>query len=416
MADPTRTHEPVRLTKRTVDAAKARDHEYIIWDTDIRGFGLKVIPPKKDGGKPQKVYLLKYRTKAGKQRKPKIGTHGDITADQARQIAETWKADIAKGGDPKGERDSSRAALAADPLFREVIDDFVEKYAKVRQRTWRETERTLKTSCAAWLDRPVSSITKTDAYDLLDGFIAEGKGHKARVTLAWLKTLWRWAWKRDIVPEPLMDAVEIDFEHTVRDRHYDDEEVRMVWHAADQLPPLEGAFVKLVTLLGPRKNELAGMRRSELDDPSNPTLWTVPHERTKTKKTAKKHRVYLVPLPALAQRIIKSLPHLDDDLVFPGRHKGKPMDPGTWLMARVRERSGVNDWTYHACRHTIATWLQDQGHSEYERALVLNHARSGTVTSSYSHGHAIALKRELIEKWADHVAQVVQPEGVVLLT
>ena len=85
-------------------------------------------------------------------------------------------------------------------------------------------------------------------------------------------------------------------------------------------------------------------------------------------------------------------------------------------MDRVRERSGVNDWTYHACRHTIATWLQDQGHSEYERALVLNHAGSGTVTSSYSHGHPIALKRELIEKWADHVAQVVQPEGAVMLT
>jgi integrase len=416
MADPTRTHEPVRLTKRTVDAAEAGDREYILWDTDIRGFGLKVSPPKKDGDKPRKVYLLKYRTKAGKPHKPNIGVHGDITADQARQIAETWKADIAKGGDPKGERDSSRAALAADSLFREVIDDFVEKYAKVRQRTWPQTERTLKTNCAAWLDRPVSSITKADAYDLLDGFIAEGKGHKARVTLAWLKTLWRWAWKRDIVAEPLMDAVEIDFEHTVRDRHYDDDEVRMVWRAADQLPPLEGAFVKLVTLLGPRKNELAGMRRSELDDPNNPTFWTVPHARTKTSKKAKKQRVYLVPLPALAQRIIKSLPRLDDDLVFPGRHKGKPMEPGTWLGAKVRARSGVDDWTYHACRHTIATWLQDQGHSEYERALVLNHAGAGTVTSSYSHGYPIALKRELMEKWADHVAQVVQPEGAVMLT
>ena len=98
MADPTRTHEPVRLTKRTVDAAEARDREYILWDSDIRGFGLRVIPPKKDGDKPRKVYLLKYRTKAGKPRKPNIGVHGDITADQARQIAENWKADIAKGG------------------------------------------------------------------------------------------------------------------------------------------------------------------------------------------------------------------------------------------------------------------------------------------------------------------------------
>ncbi len=261
MADPTRTHEPARLTKRAVDAAKPREREYILWDTDIRGFGLKVIPHNGDG-RPRKVYLLKYRTKAGKARKPNIGVHGDITADQARQIAEDWKADIAKGGDPKGERESTRAALAADPLFHDVVDDFVEKYAKVRQRTWKETERTLKTNCAAWLDRPISSISKADAYDLLDGFIAEGKGHKARVTLAWLKTLWRWAWKREIVAAPLMDAVEIEFERTVRDRHYSDKEVAAIWRAADKLSPLEAGFVKLIVLLGNRKNELAGMRWS----------------------------------------------------------------------------------------------------------------------------------------------------------
>jgi integrase len=415
MADPTRIHDPVRLTKRPVDAAKPTDREYVIWDTDIRGFGLKVIPPN-GAGRPRKVYLLKYRTKARQARKLSIGVHGDITADQARQIAGDWKAEIAQGGDPKAKRDEKRATLAADSLFGEVVDDFVEKYAKVRQRTWRETERTLKTNCAAWLDKPISSITKADAYDLLDGFIAEGKGHKARVTHAWLRTLWRWAWKRDIVAAPVMDAVEIEFEDRVRDRHYSEEEIKAVWKGAGQLAPFEAGFVKLVILLGVRKGELAGMRRSEFDDPGNPTVWTVPHDRTKSRKKATKKRVYVVPLPPLAQRIIKSLPRMDGDLVFPGRHKEKPMEPGKWLTSKVREKSKVVDWSYHPNRDTLATWLEDQGHSEYERALVLNHAGGGTVTSRYSHGHATELKLELLEKWAEHVTELVQPEGAALLT
>jgi hypothetical protein len=29
------------------------------------------------------------------------------------------------------------------------------------------------------------------------------------------------------------------------------------------------------------------------------------------------------------------------------------------LQKKVRELSGVSDWTYHACRDTTATWLQD---------------------------------------------------------
>ncbi len=85
------------------------------------------------------------------------------------------------------------------------------------------------------------------------------------------------------------------------------------------------------------------------------------------------------------------------------------------LTAKVRENSHVADWTYHACRDTVSTWLQDRGHSQYERGLVLNHAEGG-VTGDYSHGYSVALKRDLLEKWADHIAGLVQPKGAVLLS
>ena len=189
-----------------------------------------------------------------------------------------------------------------------------------------------------------------------------------------------------------------------------------MWKAADRLEPLPGAFIKLVTLLGARKNEIAGMCRSEFDDPDDPKVWTVPHERTKSRKKVTVKRVYIIPLPPLAQRIIKSLPRLDSDCVFPGRFRGKTLEPGTRLKMSVQEKSGVKDWSYHASRHTLATWLQNQGHSEYERGLALNHSGGGTVTSGYSHGYPLALKRDLLEAWADHVAGLVQPEGVALLT
>ena len=401
----------MNLTSRAINSFEYQGGWDVRWDDDIPGFGVRLYPSGK------RSFVLSYRNARGRKRLLVLGRYGaDLTLGQARARVIKERGRITEGADPVGERKAARAtALAPGATFREVLDSFTDKYAKPRQRTWKQTDRTLRVNCAGWLDRPLSTITDTDAYDLLDGFIAEGCGAKARVTLAWLRTMFRWAAKRKIVGHSVMEQVEIEVERKVRKRAYSPKEVKAVWKAATSLDPIEAGFVKLVLLLGVRKSELAGMRRSEFDDPGKPTLWTVPHERTKTRKSQKEERVYLVPLPKLAQRIIKGLPRLDSDLVFPGREAAKPLVPGTALKAKVRKNSCVADWTYHACRDTISTWLQDQGYSKYERSLVLNHAESG-VTADYSHGYSVDLKRRLLEKWADHVARTVQPKGAVLLS
>lgn len=65
--------------------------------------------------------------------------------------------------------------------------------------------------------------------------------------------------------------------------------------------------------------------------------------------------------------------------------------------------------------HHIASWLENDGHSEWERGLAPNHSGGGSVTAGYSHGYPLKLKRELLEKWADHIEGLVQPQGAVLL-
>ena len=46
---------------------------------------------------------------------------------------------------------------------------------------------------------------------------------------------------------------------------------------------------------------------------------------------------------------------------------------------------------------------------------MLNHSGSGSVTARYSHGLPLNLKRELLEKWADHIESLISPEGVAVL-
>ncbi len=312
-----------KLTKRAIDSFRYRGGWDVRWDNEIPGCGVRVYPSGK------KSFVLSYRNARGKKRLFVLGRFGaDLTLDQARTRVIKERGRIKDGADPVGERKAARApSLTPDTTFREVLDSFIDKYAKPRQRTWKQTERILRVNCADWLAKPIASITEADAYGLLDGFIAEGQDATARVTRAWLRTMFRWAAKRKIVERSVMVDIDIEIERKVRKRAYTTKEVTAVWNGAAKLDPIEAGFIKLILLLGVRKSELAGMRRSEFDDQGKPTLWTVPHERTKTRKSQKEERLYLVPLPKLAQRVIRGLPRLDNDLVFPGRDAGEPLAP-----------------------------------------------------------------------------------------
>jgi integrase len=114
-----------KLTKRVVEGITPGDRDVIVWDTDLRGFGCKVTP------KGRRSYLLYYRTADGQQRKPALGTHGAITSEQAREIARTMLADVARGGDPKAAARARRAA----PTVAELADRFLAEHAATKKRS-----------------------------------------------------------------------------------------------------------------------------------------------------------------------------------------------------------------------------------------------------------------------------------------
>lgn len=403
------------LTTRFLDSKKAipTNAAQIDWiDTKTPGFGIRI---SKSG---TKTAFVRYRIDGRKKRLTLGRLSSSFTLADAREKAAEALSAAHDGSDPARIVDKKKAAATERRrnTFEAVVDDFIDKYAKPRQRTWKETERTLKVNCAEWRKRPFAEITKRDAFELLDGLVSDGKNATANRTLSWLRTLWKWAAKRDIVEAPIMDAVEIEAPERPRNRFYSDVELKKIWRTADRLDAVESAYIKLLILLGVRRTELAGACWAELDDVKSPILWTVPTERTKTSKRGEASGiVYPIPLPPLAQRIIKGLPRTDDNLMFPGRIKSKAIWPGSPLLKKVRELSGVDDFRFHAFRDTVATFLQNREHDEHEIALVLNHAGGGTVTRTYIHSYPLAKKRRMLEAWAEHVESIVAPEDVAVL-
>jgi integrase len=250
-----------------------------------------------------------------------------------------------------------------------------------------------------WLYRPINQITKKDAYALIEGYVAEGKHAKAAVTQAWIKTFWRWAYQHDLVMDPVMEKVAVECQKRTRNKTYSEDEIIAAWSASARLDVITGAYIKLLILLAPRKTALAQMRWCDLN--SEMTVWTTPPRWVKQskKREIERKRTYVTPLPLLAQRVLKGLPKTDDR-VFPG------FEPKVYVIRKF-VLAGGPEGDFHCWRHTVATWFQEEGYSEEDCGLVLNHAPARTSTSGYRHSSAISRKRQLLNTWAKHVHRIV---------
>ena len=71
-----------KLTKRAVDSfAPASDKQIVYWDSEIRGFGVRVL---KSG---LRTFILQYRNSEGIKRRINLGRFGIMTVEQARDLA-----------------------------------------------------------------------------------------------------------------------------------------------------------------------------------------------------------------------------------------------------------------------------------------------------------------------------------------
>ena len=96
----------MRITKRSVDTQKTPNKTTYIWDEDLSGFGVKLLPSGR------KTYLVQYRIggRTGRTRRVSLGVHGNVTAEIARTEAKKLLGQVAIGIDPLAKRDEMKEA------------------------------------------------------------------------------------------------------------------------------------------------------------------------------------------------------------------------------------------------------------------------------------------------------------------
>ncbi|MEI7610931.1 MAG: tyrosine-type recombinase/integrase [Rhodospirillaceae bacterium] len=245
-------------------------------------------------------------------RKFKIGTHGTITPDQARTQAEQVLANIRLGVDPGAEK-----AAAREPKIGKTAAEAVELVLVRHVSQLRTADRSRKMFDSdvlpKWGKRETVSIRRADAIELLDQIADSGRPVQANRTFSLVWKFFNWCVERGIVESTPCSGVKAPTAEVSRDRVLDDDELRRLWIAVSGMPYPFDPWVRLLILTGQRRDEVAGMRWSELDVDAG--MWSIPKEQTKNR------HAHDVPLPAAALGILAALPRDGDD--FASTTKGE---------------------------------------------------------------------------------------------
>jgi len=182
----------------------------------------------------------------------------------------------------------------------------------------------------------------------------------------------------------------------------DDGELAAVWAACadDDF----GAIVRLLILLGCRREEIGALAWSEIDLDSG--VMIIPGTRTKN------HRDLELTLPAVALDILMSRPRREGRKYVFGSRGGSF---SAWsystlrLNARITEARGkpLTAWTIHDLDRTIRTGLGRLGVVPHIAELAINHTKGG-VEAIYDRHKYRREKAEALEAWAAHVLAAVE--------
>ena len=389
------------LTAKKIESIKPADVRQEIADGGCRGLYLVVQPSGR------KSWAVRYRFQ-GKPRK--LTLDGVVSLAEARKAATGALAELERGHDPAAKKFDAEATSrkAAEARARDTIEsvaaEFLSKHArkKTRESTWRETERIFaKELLPVWRGRTVHDVTRRDVIDLLER-IAEDRPIMANRVLAAVRKFFNWTVARDILKFSPCVGVEPPGEVKSRDRWLTDDEIKTLWLACEGENSPFGPFVKMLLLTGQRRNEVAGMRWSELD--LNGLVWTLPASRT---KTGVEHDV---PLSTQVFAIVSSMPRIaDSKFVFTiggDSHIGDFNRVKTRLDARMQL---ATSWVFHDLRRTAISGMARLGVDLAVIERTINHT-SGTfagVVGIYQRHDFAAGKRAALQRLANHIDELV---------
>jgi integrase len=361
------------------------DRDVWVADPVIQGHGVRF---RKGVG----IYGLRYGLD-GKDRRLSFGRVGSVTLASSRAWAQERLTEIARGEDPtvaKAKREERQRTTLGNlaPAYLNHLEDAGREMDYIR-----EVRRTLTVHFEALRDIPVSDIDKAAVVRALNAVRQNTSAATMRNARAHASAFFNWCIEQDeMTINPVNGTTKVPIAQ--RARVLSDDELRRVWLALEDMSRDYRDIVRLLMLLGLRREGIAGLLFSEIDFQG--ARIRLPIERTKT------NRAFDCPLPPMALGILQARERVANrDLVF-GTGKGG-FDGFSKLKKVLDARSGVTEWRLHDLRHTVATVLSDKYRVAPHIADALLEHSLGGMTSRYNHSTFFDERRAAMEIWETHI-------------
>lgn len=321
-----------KITKRLLDSLPAPEpgEQIVVRDTVLQGFTAVKYPT---GTSFQVVYGGR-----GSRRKLTLGAHGQLTVDQARDLAKQKLGDVAHGIDPAEEREAQRAV----PTLAAWVEDYLKDVA-ARKKSVVDDRRYLRWTVEKLPRKTLDAITVDDVQRLLE-YRREHHGQiSANRWYASLRTCLQAAWRANKVKENVAAKVRKGSENDPRTRVLSDAELA---RALDALDAIKDPFVRcafdLIFATGVRKSEALRARWEHIDLDGG--IWRLP--------STKSGKPQVVPLPRDVAAMLKNMPRVGE-WVVPGRFEGQHLKDLRNHWNDVRAAAQIPDVTIHDVRRTF---------------------------------------------------------------
>ncbi|MBM3545299.1 MAG: DUF4102 domain-containing protein [Alphaproteobacteria bacterium] len=374
-----------KLTKRIVDAAEIRGAEYFIWDEELPGFGLRVLPTGR------KRYIVQYR--AGRRsRRISLGPSAVLTCEQARTRAIGIIAAAKNGDDPAETRDADRQAITV----KELAERFDKEHIALRLKEStakgyrRMLERVILPSLGA---RRVTEVTRADIAKVHHDF--RHIPYDANRCLEIISKMFNLAEMWGLRPDGTNPRKHIKkYPEEKRERFLSPAELKRIGEVLREMEaegielPSAIAAARLLILTGCRLGEIMTLKWDYVDIAGK--ALRLPDSKTGAK---------VVHLGQPAIDVLKKIVRVENNpWVIVGALPGCRLTDLQPFWQRVRARAGLKDVRIHDLRHTFASTAVASGQGLPMIGKLLGHTQVQT-TARYAH-----LADQPVKDAADQVA------------
>ena len=381
----------MKLTNKKIDQLIPDTKSYIVWDNEIRGFGVRVNLNSK------KTFILKYRVGQGRSarvRKPVIGTYGVMKVDEARKIARKWLLDASEGNDPK---EVDKTSI----LLKDFCNVYLQQHANIKKKLSSviEDKRLMRLHiipnfgniCLKEITRAMITKHHQSMYQT---------PHGANRFLSLMSKMMNLAERWEYRPLNSNPCRHIErYKEEGRQIYLSMEQIEKIGHVIKQMEQTESIFVlsaiKLLLFTGRRTGEILTLKWDYIDFENS--KMNLPDTKTGAKS------FFFSPT---VKQILLNLPN-KEGFVFKSVLKDKRVTTVRHIWKKICKLAKIENVRVHDLRHTYASLAVQNGYSLPIISKMLGHADIKT-TQRYAHLHDDPVNQavEKIDQQLDNLFKV----------